>query len=163
MDILATGLYPTPTAIDVTVINTVRASAFNASNNSVLNGLLDEAAEVKNRKYKELCAVKGWTFVPAVCDAFGAMRSNTRMLVKKIIKKVETKVEAEERPLIGRKVWGTLTTAIVSRAAKQLAQVANIDNPAGIPLAALNWRKRPRIMTTVNEPVQHGQFYYCTA
>ena len=123
MDILATGLYPTPTAIDVTVINTVRASAFNASNNSVLNGLLDEAAEVKNRKYKELCAVKGWTFVPAVCDAFGAMRSNTRMLVKKIIKKVETKVEAEERPLIGRKVWGTLTTAIVSRAAKQLAQV----------------------------------------
>ena len=50
MDILATGLYPTPTAIDVTVINTVRASAFNASNNPVLNGLLDEAAEVKNRK-----------------------------------------------------------------------------------------------------------------
>ena len=47
-------------------------------------------------------------------DAFGAMRSNTRMLVKKIIKKVETKVEAEERPLIGRKVWGTLTTASTS-------------------------------------------------
>ena len=61
------------------------------------------------------------------------MRSNTRMLVKKIIKKVEAKVEAEERPLIGRKVWGTLTTAIVSLEAKQLAQVANIDNPAASP------------------------------
>ena len=67
--------------------------------------------------------------MPALCDAFGAMRSNTRMLVKKIIKKVETKVEAEER------VWGTLTTTNVSRAAKQLAQVANIDNLLrGLPL-----------------------------
>ena len=35
---------------------------------------------------------------------------------------------------MGRLVWASITTAVISRAAKQLSRVAQADNPAGMPL-----------------------------
>ena len=69
---------------------------------------------------------------------------NGRGVLKKIIKRIEAKCPVEEKANAGRLVWSSVTTAVISRAAKQLARVAQADNPAGIMLGALSWRKRQR-------------------
>ena len=52
-----------------------------------------------------------------------------RGLLKKVIRRLEAKHPVEEEAATGRLVWASITTAVISRAAKQLSRV-----PAGMPL-----------------------------
>ena len=152
MDIVITsGLGTSQLAIDVTVVNPLRPSANPPSAES--NPTLDKAASEKTRKYFNLCTRQGWKFVPMVFDVYGASHPTCRGLLKKVIRRLEAKHPVEEKAATGRLVWASITTAVISRAAKQLSRVAQADNPAGMPLGALGWKKRLREPSTLTSEI----------
>ena len=142
MDIVITsGLGTAQIAVDVTIVNPLRPSTLPTAE---INPTLDNAAVIKTRKYSQLCSKQSWKFTPLVFDVFGASHPTCRAFLKKVIKRLETKYPIEQRPGTGRLVWASITTAVIRRAAKQFGLVAQADNPAGLALGALSWKKRPR-------------------
>jgi len=143
MDIVVTsGLGPSQLAVDVTIINPSRPSAM--ASTAEAYPALDKAASEKLRKYSHLCTIQGWKFAPMVFDVFGASHPTARGVLKKVIKRLESRCPVEEKASRGRLVWASVTTAVISRTAKQLGRVTQANNPAGLPLSALSWRKRQR-------------------
>ena len=118
MDIVITsGLGTSQLAIDVTVVNPLRPSANPPSAESN-----PKAASEKTRKYSNLCTRQGWKFIRIFI--YGASHPTCRGLLKKVIRRLEAKHPVEEKAATGRLVWASITTAIISRAAKQLSRVA---------------------------------------
>ena len=123
MDIVITsGLGTAQIAVDVTIVNPLRPSTLPTEE---INPTLDNAAVIKTRKYSQLCSKQSWKFTPLVFDVFGASHPTCRAFLKKVIKQLETKYPNEQRPGTGR-------------------LVAQADNPAGLALGALSWKKRPK-------------------
>ena len=159
MDIVITsGLSQSQVAIDLTIVNPLRPSATLPAPESIL--ILDKAASEKTHKYSLLCSQQGWKFIPVVFDVYGASHPNSRGVLKKIIKRLEAKCPVEEKAAAGRLVWSSVTTAVISRAAKQMERVSQADNPAGILLGALSWRKRKREPATQSDETGNTGIYH---
>ena len=76
-DVLIHGIDTRPLAVDVTIDSTN----------------MDYAAKRKNSKSRDACNAVGWSFMPFVCNTYGAMRADARDLIKKI-----GKILAEKSP-----------------------------------------------------------------
>ena len=99
-------------AIDFTVITSTRASASHLASDSTL---MDRAADLKIRKSKALCEAAGWEFRPFVADTFGAIRSDGRALVSRVIKRCASQLFPLSEAEAGRAIWSSVAAAVIAR------------------------------------------------
>ena len=99
---------------------------------------MDQAAELKIRKSKALCEAAGWEFRPFVADMYGAIRSDGRALVSRVIKRCAPRLLPQSEAEAGRAIWSAVTAAVMARVAMQLGRLSLFDQPLGIPLHGLD-------------------------
>ena len=127
-----------PTAIDFTIITPVAASALNRLPSSSSTTLMDQAAQAKNRKSLALCNAIGWNFQPFVADSFGALKSDARNMVSRLINRHHERFSPLTQEEAGRAIWSTITSAIMARVAMQLGRLTILDKPFDMPVQGLN-------------------------
>ena len=135
-DLLISSWRGKPLAIDFTVITPTRPSASHMSSSTTL---MDKAAELKIKKSHDICAAAGWTFLPFVADTFGAIRSDARALVSKIIKKFGTRSLLRSEADAGAAIWSAITSAVMARVAMQLGRLSLLGQPLGMSVNGLDF------------------------
>jgi hypothetical protein len=90
------------------------------------------------KRSETVCARQGWCFLSFVADTYGALRSDARQFVVKLIAKVIKANPYGRKELLAASVWQAVTSAVVSRAAGQLAAHAEFDEPLGMQLHLLD-------------------------
>ena len=108
-DLLVFGLFPRPLALDVTVW----------SRHSDGADTLDVVVQRKNAAAKTKCNRQGWTFQPFAADVYGALHPNARRLISRLAGILQRSATDANLSL---HVWMSLSAAVVSRAAGQLAR-----------------------------------------
>jgi hypothetical protein len=82
---------------------------------------MDVIAQKKFRQNSGLCAIMGWECFPFVADTYGAIRSDAREFIGKLLAAGEIP-DGPQRPADrNRAGWSAVSTAVISRAAHQLA------------------------------------------
>ena len=125
------------TAVDFTVVTPNRPSAIQHAH-STNDTLMDEAARAKDRKSAALCNAVGWDFMAFVGDTYGALRSDARALISRLISRHAAKFEPLSETDASRAIWSTVGAAVMSRAAMQLSRLSAIDQPFGMDLDGLS-------------------------
>ena len=131
-DLLLSSWRGRTVAADVTIITPTRSSSSIPATSTTTS--MDQAAHQKEQKGKRLCEAAGLAFQPFVADTYGAMRQNAREFISRFIRKYSHKFAPLDEAEAGRAIWCTISTAIISRAAKQLCGLTSADSPLGMPL-----------------------------
>ena len=127
-------------AVDFTVVTPSRASAVARGAATSSSTLMDQTAQLKHHKSRQLCQAHGWEFMPFVADAYGALRTDARDMVSTLIQRHHTKFAPLTEAEVGRAVWSTVSAAAVARAAMQLSRMLQADRPLGMDIDGLNLR-----------------------
>ena len=114
-------------AVDFTVVTPSRASAVARGAATSSSTLVDQTAQLKHHKSRQLCQAHGWEFMPFVADAYGALRTDARDMVSTLIQRHHTKFAPLTEAEVGRAVWSTVSAAAVARAAMQLSRMLQAD------------------------------------
>ena len=107
---------------------------------------LDQAAQMKHKKYKAVCEKENWQFLPVVADTYGAFCADARKFLRKLIGCVQA------ASTVAAGAWTALAGAAVSRAAGQLArateslvlsQVSQLSSSLVVNMGNVNALPRP--------------------
>ena len=107
---------------------------------------IDVREKLKLKRYAEACDAQGWDYAPFVADAFGALSSQARRILGDLL---DTKLEGQspEGAAARAEVWGALTGAAFTRAARQRVRARASDKPAGLAVSLLDfthtWKLTP--------------------
>ena len=117
-DVLVRGFRAKPLSVDTTIWSRMLYPA----------DPLDAVVEAKLAHHKPICARMGWTAAVFAADVYGAMHPHAQQLMAKLALRVASRGYLGDFRRDYSAVWGSITAAIVSRAASQLLQHALRDD-----------------------------------
>ena len=115
-DILVTGLFPRPLAIDVTEWSRPTDGP----------DPLDGAVTRKVTNQKAMCQQQGWMFRVWATDVYGAMHPTARRMVARLAGLIESRCVTAVPGQGRQRVWRSISAAVVARAASQLVRYAAV-------------------------------------
>ena len=144
-------------ALDFTIVSpSLRISEGNIANLETgrRQSRLDQAAQMKHKKYKAVCDKENWQFLPVVADTYGAFRADARKFLRKLIGCVQLRNPGQAASTVAAGAWTALAGAAVSRAAGQLArateslvlsQVSQFPSSLVVNMGNVNTLTRPSL------------------
>lgn len=118
-DLLVSGPFPKPWAIDNTIW----------SRHTDGPDPLDAVVQRKVAAGKRMCQRQGWTYRVWAADVYGCMHPDARKIILKLAGMVERKCPTHGEGQQRQQVWRSVSAAVISRAAGQLARHAAVISP----------------------------------
>ena len=83
---------------------------------------LDQAVRYKRRQYTAPCESEGWLFKPWGADTHGGLHPGARSLTTMLVKQLAATGKYGGPTAVSNLVWRAISTAVIHRAAVQLAR-----------------------------------------